>query len=108
MHKKEHEHYIRQLEYEQFHRCLSNKQMADLLGLPLSSYKNLIYGRTNTIELDLILDVYEVNGKMMYEMTGVRPPKELLMSQLYKELDKESQRLVDDFIILLIQKRKRE
>ena len=77
-----------------------------MLYLPVSTYKNLIYERTESIELSVILRMYEINGKMMYDMVGVRPPKELLMSQLYKELDKDQQRLVDDFILMLLKTKK--
>lgn len=106
MYQREHQHYLRQVESEQFCRCLSNKAMAELLYLPVSTYKNLIYGRTSSIELSLIMRMYELNGKMMYDMVGTRPPKELLISQLYKELGKEQQRLVDDFILLLVKTKK--
>lgn len=106
MYKKEHDHYIQQVENEQFCRCLSNKGMAELLYLPVSTYKNIIYGRTSSVELSLIIRMYELNGKMMYDMVGTRPPKELLMSQLYKELDKDQQRLVDDFILMLLKTKK--
>lgn len=103
MYEKEHENYIHAIEQELFERHLSLKEMARLLYISESTLKNLIYRRSTHIELSLILRMYELNGKMLYLLTGSKIPHEVIMSQHYKMLRPDHQLAVDSVIMAFLE-----
>lgn len=74
---------------------LTNKKMAEKLGLSERTYERFIAGDPIQREFDLIMRVYEISGQMMYSMTGAKVPREVENSQLYSQLDARGQAAVD-------------
>ena len=97
-----HRAYINSLFKYQGENELTCCEMADLLGVSTSTYKNIISGRTATIELSLIMRMYFLNKTPMYRMVGVKPPVEFETYHRYINLSNEDQKLVADFIDMLL------
>lgn len=103
-----HYNYIYEMVKYQDEHNLSCCEMADLLNISTSTYKNIIYGKTSSIELSLIMSMYALNKMPMYKMTGVEPPNEFVSTLNYRRLTCQSQRLVDDFIEMLLRREGKE
>lgn len=73
----------------------TNKKMAEVLDLPERTFYRLMSCESIMNELDLILRVYDLSGKMMYQMVGAKVPAEVENSQIYAQLDPMFQRLAD-------------
>ena len=74
---------------------VTNKKMAELLGLPERTFYRFMSGVTILNELDLTIRIYEMSGKMMYQMVGAKVPAEVENSQIYAQLDPMFQRIAD-------------
>ena len=74
---------------------VTNKKMAELLGLPERTFCRFMSGESIGHELDLVIRVYELSGAMMYQMVGAKVPAEVENSQIYAQLDPEFQRFAD-------------
>lgn len=96
--------YVRQIEAYQFSEGLTNNQMAEKLGISDSAYKRLKYGGSQNITLDIIMRMYELNGLMMWEMTGAAIPLDIEVANMYKRLPQDKQRFVRDMIQMMIDK----
>lgn len=105
MYEKEKDTYIDNLIHLQGYLRLTNREMADLLYLPLTTYNNLIYHRGGRITFEIIMRTYELNGGMMYLMTGSRPPKELEMSHKFNMLNASGKRILESVMDTLIMQR---
>lgn len=53
---------------------LTQKQMADKLGMSLSAYKRIITCATDKIDLYVIYRLYKLTGKLAYEYTNITDP----------------------------------
>lgn len=69
------------LEKERIRLGLSQKELADKLELSLSSYKRLINGETERIDLYIAYKLYQLTGKLAYEFLDV--------SETYLDLKKK-------------------
>ena len=99
-----HDIYVSQIEAYQFSAGLTNNQMADKLGISHSAYKRLKYGVSQHITLDIIMRMYELTGKMMWEMTGAQIPSDIEVANMYKRLPQDKQRFVKDMIQMMLDK----
>lgn len=74
---------------------LSNHKMAEVLNISERTYCRFIAGESVQREFDLIMKAYELSGKMMYELTGAKIPRELENTQIYKQLNDYNKKIVD-------------
>lgn len=75
---------------------VTNKKMAELLGLPERTFYRFMSGVTILNELDLTIRIHEMSGKMMYQMVGAKVPAEVEHSQIYAQLNPEFQQMADE------------
>lgn len=53
-------------------RGYSIKRMSEILGIPESTYKNLIYGKSQCIDIEIACRLYEHTHDWWYRMCGYR------------------------------------
>lgn len=66
--------FCQNIEMERENLGLSQKQMAEKLGLSLSTYKRIITGETEKIDLRVAHRLYKLTGKLSYEFTDESDP----------------------------------
>lgn len=101
MHERERMTYIEQLTAFQTFKGFNNAAMAEKLCIGQRTYERFIFGDPIQRELDLILQVYGLNGRMMYLMTGVAPPREVENMRLYSQLSDDNKHVVDELLKIL-------
>lgn len=102
MYDKQKHFYIERLKELQSILGLTNTEMAELLYIPKTTYTNLIYHKGGQITFEIIMRVYELNGGMMYLMTGAARPKELEMSEKFNKLNDAGKRILEATMNTLI------
>ena len=65
-----HSNFISFMEHERQARGLTAAEMAELLGLSVSTYKNLVYHRTDTIDIEIACKLFELTHSWMWYMCG--------------------------------------
>ena len=58
------------LESERDNRNLTQKEMADLLDISLSSYRRIVTGESTTIPMEMIINTHRLTGMWLYQMLG--------------------------------------
>jgi len=74
---------------------LSNHKMAEVLQISERTYCRFISGDSVQREFDLVMRAYELSGKMMYELTGAKIPRELENTQIYSQLNEQNKKIID-------------
>lgn len=67
--------FVKNLEVERNRMDLTQSQMAEKLEVSLSTYKNLISGVSTNISIYMAYRVYELTGKMLFELCGHDRPE---------------------------------
>ena len=80
---------------------MSNEKMADELFLSKRTYDRLAAGEHILNEFKLIMRVYQLSGKMMFEMTGAKVPREAEDLQTYLLLNDRNKDIIDKMLRVL-------
>ena len=87
--------FIEYMERERATRGLSVAKWAKMLGYSESGYDKIISGERKTITLRLIMGLYAVTGKYMFEFVNCEPPKGYVQFEKYRRLSDNGQRIAD-------------
>lgn len=108
MYETERQNYINHLQAFKDRMEISSEKMASILGISKKTYERFMAGEHIQGEFDLIIRVYELSGKMMYEMTGTKIPQEVENAQVYSLLTDSNKRMVDQMLRIILEEQKRQ
>lgn len=83
------------MERERTVRGLSAAKWAKMLGYSESGYAKIISGNRQTISLKMIMALYAITGKYMFEFVSCEPPKGYRQFEKYRRLSEDGQRIAD-------------
>lgn len=85
------------MEIERINMGLSQEEMAYRLDIAPSTYKRIVYGKTNKIDAYLTYKLYLISDKLTYEYVDYYDDLLHIISKI-KYLDKKEQKLIDEII----------
>lgn len=68
-------------------------KMAEVVGIPAETYKNIIYGKSNCIDIEIACRMYEHTHDWWFRMCGYRSSDFEILDK-YLELDESGKRLL--------------
>lgn len=90
-----HQNFIDFMERERTERGWTIDRMAEALQLPPSTYRNIIYQHSGTIDIELACRLFDLTGKWMYQMTGYSSTAVPVVN-LYTALTPENQKIIKE------------
>lgn len=64
--------FVKNIEKERVQLGMTQTQMAEKLGLSVSGYKKIVAGETAKIDINIALRMYELTGKLLFELCGLQ------------------------------------
>lgn len=95
-----HDNFIAFMERERFKRDLSTTEMAKLLGIAESTYRNIIYHRTETIDIALACKMFDLTHNWMWQMCGYESSGFEVLDK-YTKLPQEKQQFMREMVCLV-------
>ena len=99
--------FMRNIEIEREKLNFTQMQMANAIGMSLSSYKRMINGEMNLRASIVIKNLYFLTGKCCHEFMEIETP-ELALSQKVRQLNDESRRLIEPLIDYILDNQKQK
>lgn len=96
--RKATESFILNMERERTARFLSMAEMAELLSMPTSTYKNIVAGNTDKISLPLILRMHGLTGQFLWEMIQVEENEVSMYFKMYRNLTSNQKSIIKSII----------
>ena len=98
-----HSNFVRALEEERARREWTIPEMAEALGIAKESYKNIIYGKTNCIDIELACRLYDLTHHWMWQMCGYATSDFEVLDE-YSKLTRADQELMHGILKLIIER----
>ena len=95
-----HNNFIAFMEQARYERSLTTSEMAKLLEVSESTYRNIIYRKTDTIDIALACKLFDLTHKWMWAMCGYETSGFEVLD-LYTELSEERQDLMRKMVLLV-------
>lgn len=95
-----HQNFVLFVERMRVDQRLSIREMSQRLGMTESSYKNMIYRKTDTIDIEVACRLYDITHKFMWEMCGYDSADNDFISK-YAVLPEYQRRVLHQVIIFL-------
>lgn len=89
--------FMKNIEIEREKLNFTQQQMANSIGMSLSSYKRMINGEMNLRASIVIKNLYFLTGKCCHEFMEIETP-ELALSQKVRQLNYESRHIIEPLI----------
>lgn len=102
--RKATENFLLNMERERTARGLSMADMAELLNMPTSTYKNIVAGNTDKISLPLILRVHSLTGQFLWEMIQSEENEISRYFQMYRNLPQNQKDIIKTIIAAFAEK----
>lgn len=93
--------FMQNIEIERNKLGLTQKQMAEKIGMSLSSYKRMLNREMNLKASLVIRDLYFLTGKCCYELMGIEDDKLRVASKI-RQLDMEHLKVIETLVDLLL------
>lgn len=102
--RKATENFILNMERERAARDLSMAEMAELLSMPTSTYKNIVAGNTDKISLPLILRMHNLTGQFLWEMIQSEENEVSRYFKMYRNMSQSDKEVVKTVMAALAEK----
>lgn len=92
------------LERERIQRDMSQKEMADVLNISLSSYRRIVTGESTYVPIEMIINAHRLTGMWLYQMLGESTDNTNALDK-YMLLDEYDQETIREMVYRLWRKK---